>query len=262
MIHRMVAAIMILLLSFISGITLAGENQTAREEKKSITTSGKCWKRVTWVDRTTSVGDGTRAPVYERSDSPVCMDFEKLLNVTCEPPDKLQCNWTLPLGEKGFKKLEWKAIDPKEHWNLIKDMVLSGWNEKYKAGQWEKLEPEYKRELEKGLLELKVTQADIDHDGKKDQIVLFRKGHCGKLGEQKIFGVIDQHTGNIDNNFRQVVLGLGGSRGDIITYDNYTVMFGWDSGIDRVMVWEGFNTITGKGSMNVCQFKYIKGGVK
>lgn len=208
----------------------------------------KCWQR--------------QKAFEDTGNSSLCRDFEKVLNTTCESPEKLQCNWTLPPGEKKFKKLEWKAINPRERWNLIKDMVISGWNDEYRAGQWERLEPQYKQALEEGLLKLKETQVDIDHDGKKDQVVVLQKGQCGKSGSQRIFGVIDQNTGNLNNEYREIVLGLGGCGGDIITYDNYAFMFGWEYGWNLVMVWRGFDTLTGKGSLNVCQFKYTKGDVK
>jgi hypothetical protein len=242
--HKKLIVILIGLILLLGGeLAGAGEKQDAKANNKHSVSSGKCWKR-TWLPSEALMG---------RSTMPVCKAFEKVLNTTCEFPEKLECNWTLPMGEKEFKKLTWRSLDPKEYWGLIQDIALSGWAEQYRAGQWEKIEPEYKKELDAGLLQLKVATVDIDHDGQVEEVVLLRNGLCGKAGWHDGLGIINPETKRIDWKFWHLLLGPNASEGgNIMLHDGKAYMFGWDYSWNVAMVWDGL--------INICQFKYTKGG--
>jgi hypothetical protein len=255
--HKKLIAVLIGLALFLGG-GMAGAN----DEQKAVTTnenapaaSVKCWKR-TWVSSEALMG---------RSTMPVCKAFEKVLNATCEPPEKLQCNWTLPFGENKFKKLGWQPLDPQEHWSLIKDIVLSGWNEKYRAGKWEFYEPEYKKDLAEGRLKLSISKADIDHDGKEEQIVLFSKRSCPEIEWKDIYGVIQSDEKEcLDRRFRNLLGDVNATMGaEIMLYEDKAYLFGWEEVPGRIVVYDGFNLLPNsedRGSINICQFQYLKGG--
>lgn len=206
------------------------------------------------------VASKNEVEVFE--EAPVCVAYEKVLNTTCELPEKLQCNWTLSEGEKRFKKLEWKPLEPKEYWGLIEDIALSGWNEKFRAGQWERLEPEYKKELEQGSMRLTVATVDINQDGQDgaEQVVqLNRRPECATSG---VFGVMNPETKRMDwkrNDVLRYVNSLS-EGSEILLYNGKAFMFKVEyipPSYD-VMLYEGYSY----GSGNVCRFKYLKGGTK
>ncbi len=202
----------------------------------------------------------------DEDETSVCAAYEEVLNATCEPPEKLQCNWTLPEGEKRFKKLEWKPLEPKEYWGLIQDIALSGLNEKFRVGQWEKFkEPEYKKELEQGTLRLAVTTVDINQDGKEEQVVhLNRTPDCATRG---VFGVMDPETKRMDWQRNKVffhVNALSYYGAEIMLYEGKAFVFKIEDMYQpktgyptkEVILHELFS------SGNECHFNYLKGGTK
>ena len=234
---------------------IAAGEQAARTEKKMAKKSSKCWKRMPPLEK------ALMSPEY----GTVCKAFEEVLNTTCEPPERLRCNWTLPKDEKRFKKLVWQPLDPKEYWGLIEDMAISGWGEKYRAGKWEKLEPEYKKYLESGRIRLSITTVDIDQDGRMEQVV--RYSLSPECVAQNSFGVMSPKIKHLDWRYEWVVGHVNGTHGaEIMLYNDNAYMFGMDTyaipGI--VMVYEGFSLENfdppHKGSVNICRFKYLKGG--
>ena len=239
----------IMAVSFAVALTAVADDKSLQIEKKSTKTSDKCWKRTSWNESTY---------IVQTSSSPVCKAFEDVLNTTCELPKKLECNWTLPADEKIFQKLQWQPLDPKKHWGLIRDMCLSGWLEKYRAGQWEHYEPEYKKDLDEGRLTLYVAIIDIDRDGKTEHVVrLKRSPDCPS---RSIFGVMIPETKQIDWKFRQLFIGIGS---EIMLYEGHAYMFEWEEVPGRIKVYEGFNLLPNsdsRGSINICQFQYLKGG--
>ena len=110
----------------------------------------KCWKRQEpGTDRFSTI----------TGDECVCRAFEQVLNTTCEPPKKLECNWTLPPGEKRFKKLGWVQVDPKEYWGLIKDLNVSCIRDDLREELWKTAEPQ-----ERKAIDAWETQT-VCHDG-------------------------------------------------------------------------------------------------
>lgn len=260
MLKKVIVIIGIILLAF--GFTEAAEKKDVKE-KKTTAKSAKCWKRLPPLDKT------LMSPEYNT----VCKAFEEVLNKTCEPPEKLQCNWTLPKGEKRFKKLEWQPLDWKEYWGLIEDMVLSGWNEKYRAGQWERVEAKVRKEFDDGRRILAVTLVDIDHDGKTEQVVRDDNVPCeGNAGV--MFGVMIPESRRVDwkrNNVLDHINSLS-EGSEILLYEGKAYMFKieniyYEPGVMRpskeVLIYEGytlgFYENPTRGSINLCRFKYLKG---
>ncbi|MCL4536259.1 MAG: hypothetical protein M1610_01505 [Nitrospirae bacterium] len=242
--------IVILLLAFCLMVQPAtAEKGKAKAGGKTTTKPTKCWKRMPPLDKT------LMTPEYNT----VCKAFEEVLNKTCEPPEKLQCNWTLPKGEKRFKKLEWQPLDPKEHWGLIEDMALSGWNEKFRTGQWERIGDEVRKEFDNGQRILAVTSVDIDHDGNAELVVRDDNIPCeGNAGVT--FGVMIPEIKRIDWNLNNVFFHTNAfSEGsEIMIYEGQAFMFKWERDFKEAMIYEGFP----HGSGNVCRFKYLKGRKK
>ena len=240
---------MIMAVSFAVAQTVVADDKPMQTEKKSIETSGKCWKKV-WISSEALMGKNTM---------PVCKAFEDVLKTTCEPPEKLKCNWSLPADEKRFKKLQWQPLDPKEHWGLIRDICLSGWLEKYRAGKWEYYEPEYKKDLIEGRLKLYIATADMDHDGKEEHIVSLRR--TPNCPSRATYAVITPETKQIDWKYRQLL--VGGY--EIMLYEGRAYMFEWEDVPGRIMIYKGFNLLPNSdstGSINICQYQYLKVGKK
>lgn len=252
MLKKLIIGIMLLMLSFAMPAT-AAEKGSAKAGGKTTAKSTKCWKRLPPLEKA----------LMSEEYNTVCKAFEEVLNKTCEPSEKLRCNWTLPKDEKRFKKLEWKPLDPKEHWELIGDIVISGWGEKYRDGKWEQLEPEYKKYLEDSRIKLSITSVDIDQDGRIEEVVCY--GHSSECAAQNSFGIMNPETKRLDWRYEWVVGRINGTHGaEIILYDGKAYMFGMDTyatpGI--IMVYEGFSLENfdppHKGSVNICRFNYIK----
>ncbi len=260
--RKLILSAIVLVFCLTGPSLMAAEKQDATAIEKKIKKTQKCWKRISWVDRTTSLGNGRRAEVWERSELPVCVDFEKVLNRTCESPDKLICNWTLPPGEKQFKKLAWSLIDPKAHWGLIEDMALSGRGEKYRVGQWKIIEPGYKTDLTDGRIKLQIATIDIDYDGRTEQVVLLNQRSCNEAGWKDLYGVIKSDT-RLDWRYNDILGSINASYGaEIMLYKGQAYMFGWDSFPGILKIYRGFSVREGSafGSINICQFKYVKKG--
>lgn len=250
--NKFILIVIFLVLTFLVQPVYAEEKKDVKE-KKTTAKSAKCWKRMPPLEK------ALMSPEY----GTVCKAFEEVLNTTCEPPEKLMCNWTLPKGEKRFKKLEWQPLDPKEYWGLIEDMVLSGWNEKYRAGKWEKLEPEYKQDLLEGRLKLSVTTVDIDQDGKPEQVVLFNTRSCAETGWKDLIDVMKPDTKRVDWRYRWVGRVNADQGAEIMLYNDKAYMFGMDTYATQgiVMVYKGFSLFEGTefGSRGICRFYYMKG---
>jgi hypothetical protein len=240
--NKFVLFVLLFIFSLALVPSLAAEKQANKASGKTLVKTVNCWKR-TWV---------TSEALLGKSTMPVCKAFEEVLNATREPPDELRCNWTLPAGEKRFKKLMWEPLDPKEYWGLIEDIVLSGWAEKYRAGQWERLEPEYRKKLEEGKINLTVSSVDLDSDGTPERLVRYNWiSDCRARG---VMGVMNPETRRLDWRFRQLLLGPNSDEGaEIMLYNGEAYMFGWESAWKILMVYWGMSS-----SINVCQFKYIK----
>ena len=247
--YKLVLA-MILAINFTIVSTVLAEDQLVKSEKVSTKISGECWKKV-WISSEALMGKNTM---------PVCKAFEEILKTTCEPPERLKCNWTLTTGEKRFQKLQWQQLDSKEHWGLIRDICLSGWLEKYRASQWEHYEPEYKKGLAEGRLKLFISSADVDHDGKVENIVkLNRTPDCPN---RATYAVITPQTKQMDWKYRQLISYINWYSGsEIIIYDGRAYMFKWDEVPGRIMFYKGFNLLPNSdstGSINICQYQYLK----
>lgn len=252
--------IILLIFTLVSGLGNAIECQGASSGKKTVKKSGKCWKRVTWVDRTTSMGDGTRAPVYVRSDLPVCMDFEKVLNTTCEQPKKLKCNWTLPPEEKKFQKLKWLPLNTKEYWPLIKDIRVSGVREDQREIVWAQDGARTEKLFEEGKRALSTTWVDLDGDKHAELVVRDDDIPCQKDSGAS-FDVMNPKTVRLDWNYSQLVFDVNASNegGEIMLYNGKAYMFKYERyDGDTVYIYEGYPN----SSLNICQFRYQRGGKK
>ena len=252
MFHKLILIIMVLAFCSVA-ISLMAADKHTQTEKKSTKISGKCWRKV-WISSEALMGKNTM---------PVCKTFEEVLKTTCEPPEKLKCNWTLPAGEKRFQKLQWQPLDPKEHWELIRDICLSGVLEKYRAGRWKHYEPEYKKDLAEGRLKLFTATADVDHDGKVENIVkLNRTPDCPN---RVTYAVITPQAKQMDWKYRQLILYINWYSGsEIMIYDGRAYMFRWDEVPGRIMIYEGYTLpdMDSMGAINICQYQYLKGGKK
>lgn len=246
--HKKLILILIgLILLLGGGMAGAREKQDTKTGNKSSMSSRKCWEH-TWV-----ISEALKG----RSTMPVCKAFEEVLNTTCEPPEKLRCNWTLPAGEKRFKKLIWKQIDLEAYRGLIEDMALGKDSSKER---WNTKDPQFKKAFEEGRIKIKMTPVDIDGDGATESLVHqnWRVGCPARGG----FGVIDSDTKRLDWRFRQLLLAPNSDQGaEIMLYNDKAYMFGWDDAFKILMVYEGFyvNAVNSRGYQNICQFKYIKG---
>lgn len=247
MLRKLMVGILLMSFCFIVAPLWAGEKHDAGGTGKTVTAtrSKKCWKR-TWV---------TSEALMGRSTLPVCVAFEEVLNATCEPPEKLVCNWTIPKNETRFSKPQWKPLDPKEYWDLIQDIAVAGWAREYRTGKWESLEREYQKELNEGLLSLKVATVDIDNDGREEKIAFLRRGICGKTGWKDTLNVTLPEGKRIDWRYWHVTMYVNArDGGQILLYNGKVYMFGWEDAWDILMTYEG--------KLNICQFEYLKGGKK
>ncbi|MDD5169116.1 MAG: hypothetical protein PHN75_09880 [Syntrophales bacterium] len=244
--NKMAITVVLLFIFFITLIAESGVKNNSKIGIKQLTK--KCWQR--------------QKAFEDTGNSSLCRDFEKVLNTTCESPEKLQCNWTLPPGEKNFKKLEWESVDWRNYWEFIEDLRKSGVREDMREELWKREESKVRLAWEKGTRTLLISNQaiDIDRDGSRERIIrderLPEDKSCGVM-----LGVLQNDTKRMDLAYEHLFGNINASEGaEIMIYKGQAFMFGWDSGFKRVMVWQGFTTLTGKGSLNVCQFEYLKGG--
>lgn len=201
-----------------------------------------CWKRQELVDRQFWPITGNAS---------VCRAFEQVLNTTCEAPDKLQCNWTLPLGEKGFQKLSWQPLEFNEYKGVVEEMIL-GKDHKW---SWHQKDPEAKKAFDEGRYNVKMAIVDINNSGKTRVIIhISRRKDCPARGT---FGIVNLETKQIDWKYEAAaLLDLNASEGaEIMLYGSKTYRFGWVPGFKRLFIWD-------ERYGGLCEFKYLKGGEK
>lgn len=262
----LVLMVIFLALSLAIGSATAEEKAKAKTGAKQTAKSEKCWQRMPPLD------ERLMSPEYNT----VCKAYEEVLNTTCEPPEKLQCNWTLPEGEKRFKKLEWKPLDSKEYSGFVKESVLGEAYSKKPDPEWAKkfwntLHPDFKKAFEENRLNIKMTFVDIDHDSKDEQVVRYNwLPNCAARGS---FSVMNQETKRVDWKRNDVFFHVNAlSYGsEILLYEGRAFMFKIEDrfympvGSDpakEVMLYEPYSFGSSYGSGNVCRFKYLKGGTK
>jgi hypothetical protein len=245
MVRKLIMAVMIVVFCITAGPLGAAEKQVGKANKK-VTKAQKCWKM--------------QEPYDYIGDLPVCLAFEEVLNKTCETPDQVACNWTLPPGEKRFKKLDWQPLDWKEYWELIGDINKSGVREDLREHLWKKEAAENRKLFEDGQRSLAVTMVDIDQNGRPERVVRYDLIPC----PGSMFGIVIPETKRLDWRFRQLFFNVNADYGaEIMLFDGQAFMFGMDDFRKVVMVYEGFSrnpTDPHFGSINVCQFGYVKGG--
>jgi|WetSurMetagenome_2_1015567.scaffolds.fasta_scaffold10503_2 uncharacterized protein len=185
-------------------------------------------------------------------DQGLCAAYEQILNAICDPPEKLQCNWSLPQSETRFKKVHWHPIDYHKHWLLIKDLRLSGWLEKYREDNWISLEPAIRKQYENGFIHLEMAEVDIDHDGQNEHIVRSTYApNCPAMGQ---IGVMNPQTSRLDERYDKMPPGFTTGY-EIIFYKGKPYIFGVTWFYEGVGIWEGDRSR----SVNICMFKYRMG---
>jgi hypothetical protein len=246
--NKLIAVLIGLTLLLGGGMAGASEKQDRKTSNKPAVSSGKCWER-TWVTSEVLKGRSTMA---------VCKAFEQVLNTTCEPPDKLRCNWTLPPGEKRFKKLKWEQLNWKEYWDMAGDINKSGVREDLRDALWKNEEAKERKEFEEGHRSLAITQVDIDNDKKTEHVLRYNLIPCEKM-PGVMFGVMTPETKRLDWRFEHVLSNVNARKGaEIMLYNGKAYMLGWDDTWKMLMIYEGSQFAV---SINICQFKYTKGGV-
>jgi hypothetical protein len=238
-----VVGLMLVLPAGIAGAQEQNADKTSVGDRRVM---DKCWQRV-WV-----ISEALKG----RSTEPVCKAFERVLNTTCEQPDRLPCNWTLPPGEKQFRKLKWKRIDTIEHKDLIEEMVFG---KDRSPVRWNTKDPEFRRAFESNAIDIKQTLVDIDGDEVRELLVHESWRHeCPARGW---FGVMEPKTKRLDWRYEHVLSDTNASEGaEVMLHNGKAYMFGWDRDWKIVMVYEGFyvHAVNARGNINICQFKYVK----
>jgi hypothetical protein len=248
-----------LMFSFPAPPAIAVENNDIRTDsantKKTAEHGTKCWMRMLPVD------ERDLLPEYDT----VCKAYEELLNIVCEPPEKLGCNWTVPPGDKRFRKPKWVELDPRDYWGMIQDLSVCGVREAARAGLWEKEEAQVRKALDEGKRRLWVATVDIDQDGHEEQVVRYEFVPC-KDDPGSIFGVMDPQTKRMDWKRYGAVSYVNSCAyygNAILLYEGKAYMFKIEMilGEKGVELYEGFSlsNISGIGSRNLCRFKYLKG---
>jgi hypothetical protein len=209
--NKLIIVLIGLILLLGGGMAGAVEKQDKKVSNKSAVSSGGYWKMTTPSD----------APGKD----PICRDFEKVLNTTKEPPENLKCNWTLPPGEKRFKKVEWQPLDWRKYQDLIHDGFVSPLNKEAGELSWKKNGPSIIKEYEEGKRSLWVTQVDIDKDGKIDHIVREEIADCPDTG--RILGPMIPETGRLDfkNESLYYHFSLSADASEIIFYYGQPFIF-------------------------------------
>jgi uncharacterized protein YecT (DUF1311 family) len=200
-----------------------------------------CWKRKELV---------RRQFVPTTGNASVCRAFEEVLNTTCELPDKLQCNWTLPPNEKRFQKLNWQPLEFNEYKGVVEEIIL-GKDHKW---SWNQKDPEAKKAFDEGRYDVKMAIVDIENSGKTRVIIhISRRKDCPARGT---FAIINLKTKEVDWRYEGVLLKPNSSEGaEIMLYQGKTYKFGWAPGFKSLFIWD-------QGSGNLCEFQYLKGGDK
>ena len=181
-----------------------------------------CWKRKELVRRQFFPITGNAS---------VCRAFEEVLNTTCEAPDKLQCNWTLPPNEKRFQKLNWQPLDFKEYKGVVEEMILG----KDRKWSWNQKDPEAKKAFDEGRYNVKMAIVDIENSGKTRVIIhISRRKDCPARGT---FAIINPKTKEVDWRYKAVLLKTNSSEGaEIMLYEDKTYKFGWQQGWRRLYI--------------------------
>lgn len=208
---------------------------------ENISKTKKCWVQ-------------TKSLYHDVNDPELCTTFEQVLNAICEPPEKLQCNWTLPQETKGFTKINWQLIDYRKYWSLVKDLRLSGWAKQYREDNWKSIEPEVRKTFERGYISLEVANVDIDRDGKEEYIV--RSTYAPNCSTMGTIGVVNRQTDTLDENYDNMKPGFATGY-EIILYKGRPYIFNvsWLSGDENVNISE---VIRGS-NYSICMFKYMMG---
>lgn len=244
MLRKLMIGILIMSACLVAGPLWAGEQQNAGGIGKTVTAarSKKCWKR-TWV---------TSEALMGRSTLPVCVAFEEVLNATCEPPERLMRDWTIPENEKRFRKPEWMLLDWRDYWEMVGD--LSSVEQRGRDLLWKQKEVRMRKDFEESNLSLSVASIDIDNDGESETIVRLQYVGTGEFGTRPwaMFGIMNQKTKRRDWRYQQETLYVNAREGgQILLYNGKTYMFGWENAWDILMAYEG--------KLNICQFEYLKG---
>ncbi|MFH2044150.1 MAG: hypothetical protein ABIK92_03270 [Pseudomonadota bacterium] len=252
--RKLFAVIMVLILSLFTQFVFATEKGGAKVREKIKAKSAKCWERMPPLE------ESLMSPEY----GTVCKAFEEVLNTTCESPEKLQCNWSLPAGEKRFKKLTWEQLDWKEYWGIIGDLRVSGVRKDLRDNLWKNDEERIRKLFEESKCSIAITKVDIDHDGNVEIIVRDDNQPCeGNAGVT--FGVMNPLTKRMDWSYEDLIRGVNAFNegAEVMLYNGQTFMFKWERDFKAVYVYEGFNLLPNsesRGSINICRFKYLKGG--
>lgn len=247
----LVLGAMFLMLSF--AVMPASAEEKGVRGGKTTAKHGKCWER---MEAYKEPDTGS----YVRGDIPVCKAFEEVLNTTCEPPEKLQCNWTLPKGEKRFQKLKWETVDWREYWELIGPLSFSRTVPSPEvAERWESDKEKTRKDFEEGKITLSITTVDVDHNGIDELIMRMDYLPCNEISAASLFGVIGppKHM----DSFRGLFFAINKNSGpEIMYYDGRAFMFSLHRFERTAMIYEGLSPGERYSSQNVCQIKYIKGG--
>jgi hypothetical protein len=252
--------VLFLMISFLVQPSIAVEDNDITTDSANTEDSAedgtKCWKRLLPVDERDFLPEYTT----------VCAAYEELLSTVCEPPEKLGCNWTVPPGDKKFSKLKWGELDPQEYWGLIKDLNGISKDEQL----WKKEEAQERKALDEGKRRLWVATVDIDQDGREEQVVRYEVLPCGS---GSIFGVMDPQTKRMDRKRSEALRGVNSCAyhgNAILLYEGKAYMLKIEEIYDspgptrekEVMLYKGFSLFGGSdfGSINLCRFKYLKGG--
>jgi hypothetical protein len=164
-------------------------------------------------------------------------------------------------------------LDPRDYWGLIKDLRVCGVKENFREGVWKTEEAQVRKELDEGKRRLSVATVDIDQDGHEEQVVRYEFLPGKDEQPRSTFGVIDPQTKRMDWK-RYEALGDVNSfayyGNEILLYEGKAYMFkiekiSYDPTPEKgVMLYKGFSLFGGSdfGSINLCRFKYLKGGKK
>jgi len=247
--HKLILGTILMIMSLVVSQSMAADQESTKANALEQGKIAKCWKR--------------EKPFEDTGNAQLCKAYEHVLNKTCEPPEKLRCNWTLPPGEMRFKKLKWQPLDWRKYWDLIGDINKSGVREDLREELWKREESRIRRLYEEGRRRIAMTTADLDHNGQKEAVVRYDLVPCDE-DAGTMFAVISSDTRRLDWRFSQMLLSVNSSEGaEIMLYEGRAFLFGWDPNWKQIDIWEGFGigvgaSITRSGRLNVCTFKYIK----
>lgn len=218
------------------------KNEGGKKENKPW--KPKCWKRQ-------QIMDADSASIGITGNDDVCRAFERVLNTTCESPEKLKCNWTLPQGEKHFQKLNWQTLAFNEYKGIVEELIL-GKDQKWR---WNQKNPEVKKAFDEGKINIKVAAVDINNDGKIKHIVRENwKADCMARGT---YGIIDTETKKLDWQYERTLSCVNAlvEGAEIMLFDGRAYMFGWDGGYKIVQICEA-------SSYKSCRINPLKRGEK